>query len=106
MMAGRLGRDVDAFFENADPENLHKIDPIPQLWAELAWAAENEAVTHLDDLLLRRVRLGLLMPNAGLDQMDRIKTLTQQRLGWSDETWQDEVERYHAIHQNYYHLPQ
>jgi glycerol-3-phosphate dehydrogenase len=105
MMAGRLGKDVSAFFDVANPRDLHKIAPIPQLWAEVAWAAENEAVVHLDDLLLRRVRLGLLMPNGGLDQMDQIKTLTQQRLGWSDETWQDEVTRYRVILQDYYHLP-
>jgi glycerol-3-phosphate dehydrogenase len=31
------------------------------LWAELRWAARSEGVVHLDDLLLRRVRLGLLL---------------------------------------------
>lgn len=106
MMAGRLGRDVDAFFESADPDDLQKIDPIPQLWVELAWAAQNEGVVHLDDLLLRRVRLGLLMPNGGLDEADKIRALTQSRLGWSDDTWQEEVTRYRDILKDYYHFPQ
>ncbi|MDF5909243.1 glycerol-3-phosphate dehydrogenase C-terminal domain-containing protein [Pseudomonas aeruginosa] len=35
------------------------------LWAELAFAAEAEMVLHLDDLLLRRTRLGLLLPGGG-----------------------------------------
>ncbi len=105
MMAGRLGRDVSDFYVSADPKDLKNIDPIPQLWAELAWAAENEAVVHLDDLLLRRVRLGLLMPNGGLDEEDRIRALTQQRLGWTNGTWQNEVTRYRNLLKEYYHLP-
>jgi glycerol-3-phosphate dehydrogenase len=105
MMAGRLGKDVGAFFESANPDDLQQIEPIPQLWAELAWAAEQEAVVHLDDLLLRRVRLGLLMPNGGLDQVKKIRALTQHRLGWSDDVWQEEVKRYRDILRNYYHLP-
>jgi glycerol-3-phosphate dehydrogenase len=105
MMAGRLGEDVHAFFEAADADQLQAIDPLPQFWAELAWAAANEAVVHLDDLLLRRVRVGLLLPRGGLDELERIKGLVQQSLGWSDETWQAEVERYQAIWQRSYYLP-
>jgi glycerol-3-phosphate dehydrogenase len=105
MMAGRLGKDVNAFFRNADPDNLQPIDPMPEFWAELAWAAENEAVVHLDDLLLRRVRLGLLLPNAGLDHMDRIRQLVQKPLGWSDEKWEKEIQRYKDIWRENYYLP-
>lgn len=105
MMAGRLGRDVNSFFENASREELTKIEPMPEFWAELRWAAENEAVVHLDDLLLRRVRMGLLMPQGGLDQMDKIRKLVQTPLGWSDETWQTETARYETIWRKNYFLP-
>jgi len=105
MMAGRLGEDVNAFFKEADPKNLHPIDPIPELWAELAWAAKNEAVVHLDDLLLRRVRMGLLLPNGGLDHLDRIRQLAQAPLGWSDEKWNNEVDRYKDIWRKNYYQP-
>jgi len=105
MMAGRLGRDVNEFFEKADPENLHSIDPIPEFWAELTWAAKNEAVLHLDDLLLRRVRLGLLLPNGGVSKMDRVRNLVQTPLGWSDETWNKEFLRYQDIWKRNYSLP-
>ncbi len=37
----------------------------PYAWGELRWAARNEAVVHLDDLLLRRTRIGLLLPKGG-----------------------------------------
>ena len=33
------------------------------LWAELCWACTHEDVRHLDDLLLRRTRLGLTVPD-------------------------------------------
>ncbi len=105
MMAGRLGESVAAFFAEADEEHLQPIQPIPQLWAELPWAARNEAVVHLDDLLLRRVRMGLLMPNGGMGTIEKIRTLVQTPLGWDDTRWQEEVTRYQNIWQKYYHLP-
>ncbi|MBG0784076.1 MAG: glycerol-3-phosphate dehydrogenase/oxidase [Anaerolineaceae bacterium] len=105
MMAGRLGQDVDAFFESADPDDLTPITPIPQTWAELTWGARNEAVIHLDDLMLRRVRLGLLMPQGGMAQIEKVKSLVQGPLGWSDKTWQEEVTRYQAIWNKYYAVP-
>lgn len=105
MMAGRLGLDVTLFFQESNPTDLVPIDPIPQLWAELTWAAKNEAVVHLDDLLLRRLRLGVLLPRGGLDLIDQIKTRVQASLGWSDSTWEAEVHRYQNIWEENYFLP-
>jgi glycerol-3-phosphate dehydrogenase len=105
MMAGRLGKDVNQFFRTADEIELQKIDSMESFWAELAWAAENEAVVHLDDLLLRRVRMGLLLPGGGLDKINQIRSLTQTPLGWSDQAWESEVDRYQQIWQENYSLP-
>jgi len=105
LMAGRIGKDVNAFFEESDPNLLYPITPMTELWAELVWAAKNEAVVHLDDLLLRRVRFGLLMPNGGLDDIERIRGLVQEPLGWSDETWSAEVIRYETLWRENYFLP-
>jgi glycerol-3-phosphate dehydrogenase len=100
-----VGKDVNEFFKFASPENLHPIDPIPEFWAELAWAAENEAVVHLDDLLLRRVRLGLLFHDGGTSKMAQVRNLVQKPLEWSDEIWQKELDRYQEIWQKSYSLP-
>jgi glycerol-3-phosphate dehydrogenase len=105
LMAGRLGKDVHQFFEESNRDDLHPIKPIPELWAELPWAARNEAVVHLDDLLLRRVRMGVLMPGGGLNEIDKIRSLVQEPLGWSDEKWAFEVSRYRKIWQENYYLP-
>lgn len=87
-----------------DEADMESIPGTPYLWAELRHAARSEAVIHLDDLLLRRVRLGLLVPNGGLDQMDRIRAIVQPELGWDDERWEKEVTSYHELWQSCYRI--
>jgi glycerol-3-phosphate dehydrogenase len=82
-----------------------ELEPIPgteYLWAELRHAARAEGVVHLDDLLLRRVRLGLLLPRGGQDLMSRIRGLVQSELGWSNKRWQSEVDAYIRLWQDSY----
>ena len=47
---------------HASPRECVPIEGSPVLWSELRWAARAEGVVHLDDLLLRRTRIGLLLP--------------------------------------------
>lgn len=75
------------------------------LWAELAWAAANTGVVHLDDLLLRRTRLGLILPHGGQALLPEIRTVCQPILGWDDHTWEHEQSRYLGIWQTSYSLP-
>ncbi len=74
-------------------------------WSELIWACTAESVVHLDDLLLRRTRLGLLLDKGGISCLPVVKTICQRILGWSDQTWQQEVERYQRIVAEHYSLP-
>jgi glycerol-3-phosphate dehydrogenase len=64
------------------------------LWAELRQAACAEGIVHLDDLLLRRVRLGLLVVHGGLDLLPRIRAIVQPELGWDDARWECEARDY------------
>ncbi|MFN2359809.1 MAG: glycerol-3-phosphate dehydrogenase C-terminal domain-containing protein, partial [Marinobacter sp.] len=75
------------------------------LWAELAWAATNTSVVHLDDLLLRRTRLGLILPSGGKALLPEIRKLCQPKLGWDDDTWNGEQARYLGIWRASYSLP-
>ena len=84
--------------------DLEFIPDTPYLWGELRQAARLEAVTHLDDLLLRRVRLGFILPNGGMNQMARIRSLVQPELGWDDSHWQAEVASYQELWKRAYHL--
>jgi glycerol-3-phosphate dehydrogenase len=76
----------------------------PYLWEELRQAAHAEGVVHLDDLLLRRVRLGLLATNGGLDLLPRICTIVQPELGWDDDRWAKEANEYTELWKRAYGL--
>lgn len=73
---------------------------------ELRWAARHESVLHLDDLLLRRTRLGLLLPRGGAEVLDRVRLWCQPELGWDDARWAQEVIDYQALWQRHYSVPQ
>ena len=75
------------------------------LWAELAFAAEHELVLHLDDLLLRRTRLGLLLAHGAAAELPRIRELCQARLGWDDPRWVREQQNYLDLWRRCYSLP-
>jgi glycerol-3-phosphate dehydrogenase len=76
---------------------LSLIAGTPYLWAELAWGAGYEAVSHLDDLFLRRFRLGILLPDGGQSLLPALEPLLKKQLGWGDERWDEEAERYRRI---------
>lgn len=104
-LLGRYGNTIAAWLEQEDSENFRLIPSTQTLWTELRYAAENEAVCHLDDLLLRRTRIGLMLKNGAVDILEEVRELCQPLLGWDNKHWQDEVERYKKIYQNFYSLP-
>lgn len=87
----------------------HPINAIAQgeaLKAQIQWILDNEMVVHLDDLLLRRIRIGILCRNGGEHLLSEIKLITQQALDWDDIRWQKEVTRYLDIVRKFYAVPQ
>ena len=103
-LCGRYGADA-AEMIHAAPDDLLPVGETATLWGELRFAARAEGVIHLDDLLLRRTRLGLLLPQCGLTFMDRIRSVVQPELGWSDERWAKESENYVCLWKSCHHLP-
>ena len=102
-LIGRFGAEVTDLV--AEKELAHAIPGSIALWSELRIAARSEAVVTLADLLLRRVRLGLLLPNAGLDQLAEIKRIAQPELGWDDAKWDREVADYKTTWKKAYASP-
>jgi glycerol-3-phosphate dehydrogenase len=96
-LIGRYGTEVESLLEIAAAGESDFIASTPNIWAELCWAARTEGIVHLDDLLLRRVRLGILLPCGGQSVIDRIKVIVQRELNWSDERWQEESENYFRL---------
>ncbi|MEJ6004952.1 glycerol-3-phosphate dehydrogenase/oxidase [Paucibacter sp. AS339] len=78
----------------AHPQELARIGRSPNNWIELRYACRAEAVAHLDDLLLRRSRLGLLLPQGGAELLPQLEPIVCEELGWSAEQWAAEMAHY------------
>lgn len=104
-LAGRHGRHAQALVDAARAGELEPVPGTLTPWAELRWAARSEEVWRLEDLLLRRTRLGLQLREGGRAQLPRIRAICQPELGWSDERWEAEQAAYLALRQSHYGLP-
>ncbi|MCA9972752.1 MAG: glycerol-3-phosphate dehydrogenase/oxidase [Anaerolineales bacterium] len=104
-LLGRYGVDAAALVAAAQPGELQPVPQARTLWAELRWGARAEGVVHLDDLLLRRTRLGLLLPHGGAALLPRIRQICQPELGWDDARWEAEVAAYEKLIACCYALP-
>ena len=102
-LAGRYGDAARMIIENASDENLQNIPGTKTLWTEVVYAAKHENIRHLTDLLLRRVRVGLILPEGGKSCLPQIKTLCEPVLNWGEARWKDEIAQY-IDHWEKYHM--
>jgi glycerol-3-phosphate dehydrogenase len=93
-LVGRYGVEAPLLVAAAADGELTPVDGGVTLWAEVRWAARAEGVVHLDDLLLRRARLGLLASEGGLPLLGPLRAIAQPELGWSDARWAQEAADY------------
>jgi glycerol-3-phosphate dehydrogenase len=91
---GRYRRAADTFVCAATAEDLVTISGTQTLWAELPYVAAHEQIRHLGDLLLRRVRIGLLTPKGGKAYLKRIQKLCKDVLPWDRRRWKEEINMY------------
>jgi glycerol-3-phosphate dehydrogenase len=105
-LLGRYAADAPALVAAARPGELELIPDTHTLWAELRWCARAEGVVHLDDLLLRRVRLGHLLPQGGQALLPRVRAICQPELGWNDTHWEAEEAAYLDLWHRCYSLPE
>jgi glycerol-3-phosphate dehydrogenase len=100
-LAGRYGRATALLLAAAEAQEgrdlLERVTGTTSTWAEVLWAARAEGVVHLEDLLLRRVRLGLTLPDGGAAVLDRVREIAQPELGWGDARWEAEEAAYRAL---------
>ncbi len=92
---GRLGASAQTLLDRMPAEAREVVHAdLPYCWAELRWAAREERVVHLDDLLLRRTRIGLLLPQGGRELLPRVAAICQAELAWDEQRWAEESRRY------------
>ncbi len=102
------GKNTRCFNHKVDTPALlnHPLQPVAQgdeLTQHVSWILQHEMVEHLDDLMLRRLRMGNMQADGGDAALALIKPLCQQHLGWDEQHWQLEHARYQKILQQYYH---
>ncbi|WP_374511524.1 glycerol-3-phosphate dehydrogenase/oxidase [Niveibacterium sp.] len=104
-LVARYGCAAVELVAAAQPGELDAIGGTASVWAELRHAARREQVRHLDDLLLRRTRLGLLLRDGAAAILPRLRTIVAQELGWNDARWAQELTRYRDLIAHCYALP-
>ena len=104
-LLGRYGDDAITLLASAKADEQGCIGDTEFCLAECRWSARHEMVLHLDDLLLRRTRLGMCLVDGGAEIFDAVKAICCDELGWSKQRWQSELERYQSIWQRFYSLP-
>jgi glycerol-3-phosphate dehydrogenase len=96
-LLGRYGREAAELVRRAPQESWLRVPGTPYLWAELWWACRAEGVQHLEDLALRRVRLGLLAPDGGAALLQSARPMLQRALEWDDPRWEQELDAYRKL---------
>ena len=93
-LAGRLGADGAAWVAARPADERRPLLGTPYALAELLWSLQAEQVRGLDDLLLRRTRLGLVAADGAAALLPLLEAPCREALGWDAERWADEVARY------------
>jgi glycerol-3-phosphate dehydrogenase len=104
-LLGRYGHQAGALLAEAAPADLAAVPGTTTPWAELHWALRHEQVRFLDDLLLRRTRLGLLLPDGAAALLPRLEPVAREALGWSVGEWRDQCDRYLRLIAQCYSVP-
>ena len=102
-IGSRFGNNSSKVAQCASSNDLDCIPGTQTLWAELRWAARAEQVYHLDDILFRRTRLGLLLKQGGKQMMGEFRSIIQPELGWNDNRWEEESRSYFHLWETCYH---
>jgi glycerol-3-phosphate dehydrogenase len=107
-LLGRYGHHTQILLSHAQSldNNYQKVGSTDTLWAELSWSCQHESIQHLDDLLLRRTRIGLLLAKGAEAEFCSIKDICQTYLAWDDVRWASELKRYQGIIKKHYSLPE
>ena len=93
-LAGRLGAAGAAWVAARPAEERAPLAGTPYGVAELRWSMREEQVRRLDDLLMRRTRLGLVAAQGGAAILARLEAACREDLGWDAARWRDEVARH------------
>jgi len=93
-LSGRLGAAGAAWVATRPAEEREPLAGTPYSLAELRWSMREEQVRRLDDLLMRRTRLGLVAARGAESLLPMLEGPCREHLGWDAARWADEVARH------------
>ena len=96
----KLAPEAAPLFDRARQEPPAKAPDVAQVAARAG-----EQIHHLDDLLLRRSRAGLVLPGFAESLLPSAVAACQSALGWDDARCVAEAERYRALMRVQHSLP-
>lgn len=94
------GSDADKVLTvvEKEPELAERVCPdFPPIMAEIPFCIVNESAMLLEDLLFRRMRMGLVHQGQCLDALPKVARLVRSCLGWDDARTQIEIENTESI---------
>ncbi|KLU59475.1 aerobic glycerol-3-phosphate dehydrogenase [Peptococcaceae bacterium CEB3] len=97
LLTGRYGSDAPEVFLRARNEGWGHVPGTDLFWAEALFSAGCEQVVHLEDFMLRRTRLGLLLPVGGRHILSQLRERLAPALGWDGRRWEEEEANYLAL---------
>ena len=93
-MFRRLGSGARELIRGASREELEGLDEMPDLCrAEIREYLRHGAVLHLDDLFIRRLRVGMWQPALVPCLLPRLEDLIRHETGWDHRRWREEEYR-------------
>ena len=96
-LLGRYGTLMGELLDliDADPELGKPLESAPEyLKAEVVYAASHEGAQHLEDILTRRTRISIEVPDRGEAAADEVARLVAPILGWDEQHVAEEIEHY------------
>jgi glycerol-3-phosphate dehydrogenase len=91
---GRLGAQGAAWVSARPADEQQPLLGTAYSLAELRWSMRFEQVGRLDDLLMRRSRLGLVAPVGAMALLPQLEAACREDLSWDAARWADETVRY------------
>jgi glycerol-3-phosphate dehydrogenase len=104
-LLGFYGSQIQSLCDCVGREGWALVPGTKTYWAQVRYAARYEQVKHLDDILLRRTRVGLFCKQGGLLYKNKIKEICMIEMQWDEQAWQQEWQRYLDIWNTSYSLP-
>lgn len=98
-LLGRYGTLTGELLDmiEADPELGQPLDSASEyLRAEVVYAASHEGAQHLDDILTRRTRISIEVPDRGEAAATEVARLVAPILGWDERHMSEEIEHYRS----------